>query len=256
VDLRCDKAPFTDIKVRKALQLTLNLKSIAENYYGGTVDGIPCGVTSPLMKGWVTPYDEWPEDLKAEYAYDLQAAKDLLTGAGYPDGFTTKCLASNGADLQLLQVIQAAFKDINVDMEIETMDMPTFWGLVTSGKHEQMAFNQLVGFPFAPDKTMLMRGAGDPQDNYTFNNDSHYESLISQFNAATSEDEARQLSEDADLYLLGQHWSVQTFPLAGYMVWQPYVKGYSGELLDGALWPAYCTARMWIDQTLKTSMGR
>ena len=37
------------------------------------------------------PYEEWPQDLKDEYAYNPTAAKKLLADAGYPNGFKTNC---------------------------------------------------------------------------------------------------------------------------------------------------------------------
>ena len=93
IDPRNDVAPFNDIRVRKAMQIALDLPGIAENYYKGTVEPYPSTLTSRYMKGWGFPYEEWPQDLKDEYSYNPTAAKKLLADAGYPNGFKTNIIA-------------------------------------------------------------------------------------------------------------------------------------------------------------------
>ena len=41
VDLRNDVRPFNDIRVREALQMAIDLPTIAKTFYGGTADPIP-----------------------------------------------------------------------------------------------------------------------------------------------------------------------------------------------------------------------
>ena len=83
LSLRCDMEPYTDINVRKAMQMAINLDELAETYYGGLVSGDPQGPVSPENVGWVVPYEEWSDDLKAEYAFDPEGAMALLDAAGY-----------------------------------------------------------------------------------------------------------------------------------------------------------------------------
>lgn len=53
--LRCDTKPFTDVNVRKALNMAINRPDIAKSYYGGLSDGKPCGLVGPTLTGWYTP---------------------------------------------------------------------------------------------------------------------------------------------------------------------------------------------------------
>lgn len=75
--------------------------------------------------------------------------------------------------------------------------------------------------------------------------------------AATTEEELQPLVADAFLYALSQHWIV---PLVSSntqcVVWQPYIKGYGGQVLASSDFAAAVRARVWIDSALKTSMGR
>ena len=115
---RNDKAPFNDIKVRKAMQMAIDLPTIAKDYYHGLVEPYPSTVTSESMKGWGFPYGEWPQELKDEYAYNPTGAKQLLADAGYPDGFKTKVAADVTWDMDLLQIIKSYFAQVGIDMEI------------------------------------------------------------------------------------------------------------------------------------------
>ena len=86
--------------------MAIDLQAIAKSYYGGLVDPYPATITSRTMKGWGFPYEEWPQDLKDEYAYNPVAARQLLADAGYPHGFKTNVVANIAADMNMLQIIK------------------------------------------------------------------------------------------------------------------------------------------------------
>jgi peptide/nickel transport system substrate-binding protein len=250
LQLRCDHAPFTDINVRKALQLSFDCKTLAQTYYGGTVDWKPVGIT--FYKGYCTPYDEWPQSLKDEYSYNPTKAKELLAAAGYPNGFKTNVVANSSDDLQLLQVLKGYLKDINVDMDINVMDMSAYMTFVQAGKNDQMVYAGLSA-AMPPAMSSVMWTAAE-KNNGCHNDDSTYEALVQKLATAADVTEAQQLVNEADMRFLTQHWCVVTFPIANYVCWQPYLKGYSGEKLVWGQVPNY--ARWWIDLNLKKSMGR
>ena len=68
------------------------------------------------------PYEEWPQDLKDEYAYNPTAAKKFLADAGYPNGFKTNIVADTAGDMDLLQIVKSYFAQVGIDMEIRPMD--------------------------------------------------------------------------------------------------------------------------------------
>ena len=94
IDPRNDLKPYNDIRVREALQLALNLPSIANNYYNGYADVFASPITSRYEIGWALQYSEWPADLQSQYAYNPTLAKQLLAQAGYPNGFNTDVVAT------------------------------------------------------------------------------------------------------------------------------------------------------------------
>ena len=122
IEPRHDKPPFNDVRVRRAMQIAIDLPGLAETYYKGTVEPYPSTLTSRRLKGWGFPYEEWPQDLKNEYAYNPAVARKLLADAGYPDGFKTNIVANTTGDMQLLQIVKSYFADIGIDMEIRPME--------------------------------------------------------------------------------------------------------------------------------------
>lgn len=248
---RTDTAPFNDIRVRTALQMAVNTKAIAASIYGGTIDGTPVGLNNPVLKGWAVPFSEWPQNLQQEYTYNPSGAKKLLAEAGFTNGFSTHVTAPSSFPLDLLEVIKSEFQDIGVQLEIRPVDMSVFIQMMMSGKNDSMVMDQacaLVGSPLAN----LQKMQGGFMMNFTNNNDKTYDDMYNQLNVSTSEADAEALCQKMELYALSKHWTLNTFSTVTNVVWQPYLKGYSGEANVGEFY----FARMWIDQAQKQSMGR
>jgi len=249
IDLRCDTKPFTDIKVRKALQMAIDRAMIAQTHYGGLVDGQPCGIISPLYSEFSYTYDKWSDELKTNYSYNLTEARKLLSEAGYPNGFTTDVVCRSADDITLLQIIKAQFMDISVDMEIRPMDTANYISYVSSGKHDQMAANIWTGVLQTPSNAVSCR-LSTQQRNYTKNNDSYYDDLINnKLNAATTMSEVKAICVEADRYSLEQNWAINVCPTPNPIVWWSYIKSYSGE--QGGEYKYW-----WIDEDVKASTNK
>ena len=118
------KPPFDDIRVRHAMQMALDLKTINDTYYKGTAMWKPQGPVGEGLKGYYTPFDEWPDEVKKNYAYDPARARQLLAEAGYPNGFETALIWSSEGDLGYAEISAGYWKTIGVDVEIRVLDRP------------------------------------------------------------------------------------------------------------------------------------
>ena len=244
---RYDLAPFNDIKVRKALQMAVNLPELATNYYGGTVEAIPNGKVSQFLKGYSYPYKEWSQELKDEYSYNPTKAKSLLAEAGYPNGFKASCVASSNANLELLQVLKAYLKEIGVEMEISTMDVAAWGNFVRAGKAESMMYS---AFPlcgeFSP--SMILGTITPTVRNYNKVKEPELDKLASDYASAASIAQVAQIMTQIDKVTLEKHMQVQTFNIKTYSVYQPW--------LIGSIPPGTINKYAWVDQDLKKSMGK
>jgi peptide/nickel transport system substrate-binding protein len=258
ITFRIDVGPFNDIRVRKALQLAVNIPEIAETYHKGTVEGFPVGLATPLLgEDWVVPYDQWPVELQAEYSYNPDGARALLAEAAADGvfevnelgGFDTNVIASMSDDMELLQIIQAYFKNVGVNMEIITMDMPTHYAVVHALEYDQLNYAEVGGLTTSPIDAIYQYILGNAQNDGGVN-DPIYAELVAQFDAATTIDAAQRLFREADMYALEQHWVVNMCPTSMPQVYQPWVEGYSGEFL-WTIWQAWYIDHIWIDQSIK-----
>jgi peptide/nickel transport system substrate-binding protein len=250
VSFRLDHAPFTDIRVRQALQMAIDREGIAESYYGGFATANPVGMVTAAYTGWAYAYEDWSQELKDRYVYDPEAAKALLAEAAADGiftpnelgGFDTDILASTTGDLQLLQLFQDEFKDIGVDMTINAVDWPTYEKTFRAAEHDQMVtFGG--GSTWPPTRTVSQWYSQGPDNGATRVNSAEYDALYQQFQSASSLAEAAQIFQQCDKLVIENHWAVFAPESYIFLFWQPYLKGYSGEACQWGRGVTY--AKLW-----------
>jgi peptide/nickel transport system substrate-binding protein len=263
IEPRNDKAPFNDIRVRRAMQMALDLPTIAKAYYGGMVEPYPATLTARSIKEWGFPYEKWSQDLKDDYAYDPVAAKKFLADAGYPNGFKTNMVADATADIGLLQIVKSYFSQVGIDMEIRMMDSNNWVAFVDiAHKHDQMVHRTAgpLGHTSSPfhDLTRFKKGA---HGNWAMVDDPVFDTFLTKAMETTSTDDLKKLMRDANEYVAREHFTITLLHPRAYSLYQPWLKGFSGQF--GSAWahaggPAmlsFYLGRFWIDQGLKKSLG-
>jgi peptide/nickel transport system substrate-binding protein len=145
--MNCTKAPFTDARVRRAVNMAVNTKAIVQALYRGlavqAVNPLP-----PVVWG----YDS---DIQA-YPYDPEGAKKLLTEAGYPHGFSVQLWAMSGPrpympePLKVAEAIQADLQKVGIRAQIQTYEWGTYLERTERGQH-QMALMGWTGDNGDPD---------------------------------------------------------------------------------------------------------
>jgi peptide/nickel transport system substrate-binding protein len=264
LDPRNDTKPFNDIRVRKAMQMAIDLPTIASNFYAGTVNPSPQTLTSENVKGWGWPYAQWPQSLKDEYFYNPTAAKKLLADAGYPNGFDTNVVAQSIADLDLLQVVKSYLAAININMDIRVMDSTSWIAFVqTNRKHDQLAYKSTgrLGLNYPPMDAVPVFQTG-ASGNWCFVTDPVYDAIYNKAVATTSSlDDIKQAMIDIDKRVAEQHYAITLLEPKLYAIYQTWLKGYNGQSNsisgNGAAGVSqyFWLARFWIDEKVKKSMG-
>ncbi len=113
--------PFNDIRVRQALNYAVNKKELCEYLY----QGLAVPMRSPMPPG-MPGYRE----LEPDYAYNPEKAKQLLTEAGYPNGFDCNLYtygnprSYNPAGGKLATALQGYWKKVGINVHITQLE----WG--------------------------------------------------------------------------------------------------------------------------------
>ncbi len=117
---------LADVRVRQALNYAVDRVAITKGIYGKY--GTPTdGIATPGLGGYTTP-------TVANYPYDLNKAQQLMSQAGYANGFSMPLLASSQLDPSnnLVTAIADAWSKIKVTVNI-TSD-PVNWAARFSSK--------------------------------------------------------------------------------------------------------------------------
>jgi peptide/nickel transport system substrate-binding protein len=107
--------PFDNIKVRQALSSAIDRDAMIKTINFGV--GEPATTFRP--KGSLYFNDTLPG-----WPYDVQKAKQLLTEAGYPNGFKTTLQISSGDNtaLQIATMVQSFWKQVGVTLVIQPLE--------------------------------------------------------------------------------------------------------------------------------------
>jgi ABC-type transport system substrate-binding protein len=257
LDPRNDKAPFNDIRVREALQMAIDLPTIASSYYLGTADPWPLPLTSNYMTGWGFPYSQWPQELKDEYAYNPTAAKKLLADAGYPNGFKTDVVVDSANDMDLLQIVKSYFTAIGVNMDIRPMDTASLTSFVTINHQNDALAERNTGtlsLSVYPLRHLSRLQTGSSA-NVAMVSDPIFDAFYTQAMNATSTDHVKQVLKDANEYVAQKHFVISLLAPNLFGFCQPWLKGYNAQTAavsgpNGPLLLFFYGARYWIDQSV------
>ena len=132
---------LSDKRVRKALAMSLDRRSIIQNLFYGT---------ARLISGPYTP-DQWAYDPEVKpIEFDPSGAKKLLAEAGWSDTNNDHILDKNGQPLQIEillpagnatsaaqgQTFQHALKGIGVDLKLTTLDASALFQRLFAGQYQ------------------------------------------------------------------------------------------------------------------------
>ena len=255
LDLRNDKAPFTDIRVREAMQMAIDLPTIAKTYYLGTVDPQPQTLTSEDLTGWGDTYNQWPSSLQAQYAYNPTEAKQLLAAAGYPNGFNTNVVSQDVADQNLLLVAQSYLAAVGINMSITVLNSAAWIGEVqTTKSYPQIAYKTTgrlgLDYPIMNAVPVFLTGAGG---NWCMVSDPVYDADYAKAVSVTSSiADIKQAVSDMDLEVAEQHYAVSLLEPKLFGAYQPWFHGYNAQyssISSGSgpgITQSFYLARFWI----------
>jgi peptide/nickel transport system substrate-binding protein len=119
------KNPLKDVRVRKALYQAIDIATINKVTMRG-LSQVTGTIISPQVNGWTKKADQrWP--------YDAAAARQLLTDAGYKDGFEVDFACPNNRyinDEEICQAITAMWAKVGIKAKLRTLPLVTYFPMI------------------------------------------------------------------------------------------------------------------------------
>jgi peptide/nickel transport system substrate-binding protein len=129
-------SPWTDIRLRKALNLAIDREAVVT---------LLNGLGKPAI-GQVDPSSPWFGQPKFQIKYDLAEAKKLVAEAGYSPAKplkTTFVIAQGGTgqmlSLPMNEFLQQSFKEIGIDVEFKVVELEQLYTYWRKGAKDEMA---------------------------------------------------------------------------------------------------------------------
>ncbi|WP_078595856.1 glutathione ABC transporter substrate-binding protein [Evansella clarkii] len=120
--------PFDDPRVRQALHMAINKEDMVD----GVLNDLGTVAHGPLAPD-VLGYSEDIDYIE----HNLEAARELLAEAGYPDGFETTILTDDERQRQdIAQLIQHQLSEIGVEVDIDMTEFGTYLERAQQGETE------------------------------------------------------------------------------------------------------------------------
>lgn len=166
-----DKEPFTDLRVRQAINHAIDKDEIITYVFRGV--GIPAdGYLPPALKS-----EYYADSKKDGYEYNVEKAKELLKEAGFENGLKLKLAAENSTEYsRLAEVLQNQLKNVGIEVEIQLYDSSSYTAMLKTG--EQELFLRLYSWPNADILDWFLLSSQMPYPNHSRWNDPTTDELI------------------------------------------------------------------------------
>lgn len=227
-NINCEKEPYNNPLVRKALNLAVDRQAIIDNVV--QVDATPA--YNFLAPGYVvdgTDITEGRSDRGLSPNADPEAAKAALAEAGYPDGegFPTLQL-SYYSDDTVKKVVEAMAEmletNLGIEVEITSNDWAIFYENVQKGNYEVAAMGWSADYTHPMSFLPLL--VTDDANNNSFYSNPEYDAMVEQIKVETDPAKAVELIKQAEDLVMDEYPFINLYYKANNFLMKDYVKGY------------------------------
>lgn len=166
-----DTEPFTDVKVRQAINHAINKEEIITYIYRGIGTAADGYLAPSLSEEYLA------ESGDLSYKFDPETSKRLLAEAGYPNGLTLKLAAENSTEYsRLAEVLQNQLSVVGINVDIQLYDSSSYTAMLRN--QEQELFLRKYSWPNADILDYFLLSSQIPFPNHSRWNDAETDRLI------------------------------------------------------------------------------
>ena len=247
VALAQDRAPFNDVRVRRAISMAIDRQKQVDTVFEGH-GMVGCGVP------WIYYTDKVPtlKDLGPWWQYKPAEAKKLLAEAGHPNGFSTtlfyyEYFPQMTSQVQLVQ--QDLKTNLNIDVKITKLDYTTYYGRYVEGKWDGMSWGFQSGHAVGLDERTYQYLHSKSPKNFFRVNDRQIDELTVKLRQTPDPKEQRLITKKIVDREFDQAYRLWMPYDNGFMLFHPHMRNAAAPALrrtDGYGSPTI--ARLWLDK--------
>jgi len=252
----CDTPPLDDLDVRRALNMACDRQGIIDNYFLGAAEIISFPMSTALPDLYI-PMEELPVSVQEYYEYNPVEAERLLDLAGKPrdpvtgERFELTIIVPAAAQTthEMAEIVASYFEEVGVKLTLEPLESAALTPRVFDGPYD-ICFDWWANPRFTALNDFKMGNQWNRSNltDVTFNE--LWDDALTATNTADF---------IANIKIAIVHW-MELAP--GFMgpgpyrkwFWQPWLKGFGGEVYLAYNNSSRIWAYTWIDQDLKEEM--
>jgi peptide/nickel transport system substrate-binding protein len=220
LSMRTDQEPFTDARVRQAIAYSLDRPAMVQALLQGYGD---VGNDSPFAPSFPSTDTSIPQRTQ-----NIAKAKQLLQAAGHTSFSVTLATEQYEEVPQLATVIQAAAKQIGVNIKLNVETQANYYGKATYGNSDWLdATMSLVDYGDRGVPNVFLESplsSGGPWNAAHFKNP-QYDKLVAQYVAAVDLQSQKQIAGKIQTLLLQETPIVIPYFIDGLTASTPKVTG-------------------------------
>jgi peptide/nickel transport system substrate-binding protein len=224
--MRTDKAPLSDVRVRRAFSLAIDRKKWVAQFLEGQGFEDHGPVPAP-MREWKLPTKDYGEGARW-LEHNPALARRLLAEAGFPNGMKLKCTHWPGYGpeyVEELELLAFYLKQIGVELSIVNEEYGNYIRGSFLGKYDELSwgpssiFTEVDGYLYNFFKT------GQP-NNRSHVSDNKLDVMLDAQRRYTAKSSRKKIIEDIQRLVTDQVYYVYTPYPKQLSSWNPRIKNY------------------------------
>ncbi|MBI2919324.1 MAG: ABC transporter substrate-binding protein [Chloroflexi bacterium] len=244
--IRTDKAPFNDVRVRRALNMAIDRQAIIDTLFLG--EGEILTLVPSQYGGYSLAPKDLPPELRQYIEYRPEEAKKLLAEAGFPNGFkttleTTRSFGSPFNESQ--EAMIAMWAKVGIKVDPIWYETGRYSETTLQGNYDNLGWtrSQQASDPFALSSLHSKSEFGSNRSHVA---DPELDKIIEKYRAAFDVNDQMLYTRQIQARAVDQAYVVQQPNQLEYAALHPYVKDF-GRMSHQSR-SANLFERMWFDK--------